>query len=135
MAADAGAVATLLSELGHPCSDDLAAERLGHFAADLASSVQVAESGGEVVGLVATHIVPRLDADLRSCRIVDLVVAEHHRRRGVATALVQAAEAQARRHGAARLDLSSGDWREDAHAFYASAGFELNARSFVKRLA
>ena len=48
---------------------------------------------------------------------------------------VAAAEAEAHRQSAARLDLSSGDWREDAHAFYQSAGFQLNARSFVKRLA
>jgi N-acetylglutamate synthase-like GNAT family acetyltransferase len=62
-------------------------------------------------------------------------VAERHRRRGIATELVAAAEAEAHRQSAARLDLSSGDWREDAHAFYQSAGFQLNARSFVKRLA
>ncbi|HEY1775052.1 MAG TPA: GNAT family N-acetyltransferase [Solirubrobacteraceae bacterium] len=133
-AGDAAAVAVLLAELGYPGSEDLAAERLDHFAADPRSRVQVALSGGEVAGLVATHIVPRLDSDLRSCRIVDLVVTEHQRRRGIATALLEAAAAEARRQGATRLDLSSGDGREDAHAFYRSAGFELNARSFFKRL-
>ena len=68
----------------------------------------MAETGGEVAGLIATHLVPRIEDDAPSCRIIGIVVAERHRRAGVATALVAAAEAQARAHGARRLDLSSG---------------------------
>lgn len=128
-------MAALLGELGYPATAELAGELPATFAADPYSRVQLAVVGGEIAGLVATHVVPRLDADRRSCRIVDLVVAERHRRRGIATELVAAAEADSHRQSAARLDLSSGDWREDAHAFYQSAGFQLNARSFVKRLA
>jgi len=133
--ADAGAVAALLAELGYPCPRELAAERLEHFEADVGSRIQLAEVDGDVAGLVATHVVPRLDGELRSCRIVDLVVAERRRRRGVGTALLRAGEAEARRRGCSRLDLSSGNWREDAHAFYERMGFESQARSFVKRLA
>jgi GNAT superfamily N-acetyltransferase len=133
--ADATAVAALMGELGYPATAELAGDRLGAFAEDPHSRVQLALVGGEIAGLVATHIVPRLDAELRSCRIVDLVVAERFRRRGIAAALVGAAEAEAQRQGATRLDLSSGEWREDAHAFYQRAGFAANARSFVKRLA
>jgi len=94
----------------------------------------VAERAGAVVGLVATQLVPRLDREGWSCRITDLVVGAAHRRSGVATALVGAAEEEARRRGALRLDLSSGEWRADAHAFYARLGFETRARAFTRRL-
>jgi GNAT superfamily N-acetyltransferase len=132
---DAEAIAALLSELGYPVSATTAAELLAAFADDPRSRVQIAAIAGEVVGLVATHVVPRLDADARSCRIVDLVVAERHRRRGVGAALLDAAETEAHHHDCGRLDLTSGDWRGDAHAFYTRMGFESRARAFVKRLA
>ena len=131
---DAGVIATLLTELGYPASTDFAAERLAFFDADLSSRLQVADAAGEVVGLVATHVVPRLDGELLSCRIVDVVVAPDYRRRGVGRALLGAAEEEARQRGARRLDLSSGDWRPDAHAFYERLGFESFSRGFVKRL-
>jgi GNAT superfamily N-acetyltransferase len=134
-AGDAEAIAALLSELGYPVSATTAAELLAVFADDPRSRVQVAELTGQVAGLVATHVVPRLDADARSCRIVDLVVAQRHRRNGIGSALIDAAEAEARRQHCARLDLSSGDWRPDAHGFYERVGFESRARAFVKRLA
>ena len=94
----------------------------------------VAEAGGEVAGLIATHVVPRIEDDAPSCRVIGIVVAERHRRAGVAAALVAAAEAEARAHGSQRLDLSSGDWRADAHAFYERVGFERRAQAFIKRL-
>jgi GNAT superfamily N-acetyltransferase len=131
---DAAAVAALLSELGYPVSAASAVELLSAFADDPRSRVQLAEVSGEIAGLVATHVVPRLDSDARSCRIVDLVVAERHRRGGIGVALLAAAEKEARRQRCARLDLSSGDWRPDAHAFYERMGFESHARAFLKRL-
>jgi GNAT superfamily N-acetyltransferase len=110
------------------------AARLARFAADRLSRVMVAEVAGEVAGLIATHLVPRLEDDAPSCRVIAIVVAQRHRRAGVASALVSAAEAQARAHGSRRLDLSSGDHRADAHAFYERAGFERRAQAFIKRL-
>ena len=131
---DAVVTAMLITELGYPASVDFATERLANFKADPFSRVQVAERDGEVVGLVATHVVPRLDTEIGSCRVVDIVVAPSQRRNGVGTALIRAAEAEARRQQCQRLDLSSGDWREAAHAFYEMLGFETQSRGFVKRL-
>jgi GNAT superfamily N-acetyltransferase len=132
---DASVVSTLLTALGYPASTDLAAERIAFFAADPLSRVQVADADGEVVGLAATHLVPRLDSELLSCRIVDLVVAPDHRRRGVGRMLLEAAEAEAGNRGAQRLDLTSGDWRPDAHCFYERLGLESSARGYVTRVA
>lgn len=120
--ADAGFVASLLADLGYPVSSEFAAERLAHFESDPASLVQLAEAEGTVIGLVATHVVPRLERELSSCRIVDLVVAANRR------------QAEARRHDCRRLDLASGEWRADAHAFYDQMGFQTRARSYVRRL-
>jgi GNAT superfamily N-acetyltransferase len=131
---DAGFVASLLADLGYPVSSEFAADRLAHFERDPGSRVQVAEDGGRVVGLVATHVVPRLDGEMLSCRIVDIVVAANQRRRGVGSALLAAAEAEARRQDCRRVDLTSGEWRAEAHVFYERMGFESQSRGYVKRL-
>ena len=94
---DADAVAALLADLGYPTSRDAAASHVARFACEPASRLQVADSADGVVGLVATHMIPRLDDDRCSCRITDLVVAASHRRRGVGSALIAAAEREARR--------------------------------------
>ena len=131
---DAAAVAALLDELGYPASAEAAARRMARFTEDEASRLQVAETADGVVGLVATHILPRLEDDGPSCRLTGIVVSADCRRGGVGSALVAAAEAEARSRGAFRLDLSSGEWREDAHAFYLRVGFEMRARAFTKWL-
>jgi GNAT superfamily N-acetyltransferase len=131
---DADHVAALLDDLGYPASPAQAAARLERLMADPASRVLVAEVDGAVVGLVATHLVPRLDDDRPSCRVLAMVTARRHRRAGIATALMAAAERDAQARGACRLGLSSGDWRPDAHALYERLGFESNGRSFVKPL-
>lgn len=133
---DARAVARLLVEMGYPTTREAAAAHIERFARDHASRLQVADLRGaeQVVGLVATHIVPRLDDDAFTCRVTDIVVALAQRRTGIGSALLAAAELDARRAGAPRLDLSSGDWRPDAHAFYIRHGFETRARSFTERL-
>jgi GNAT superfamily N-acetyltransferase len=132
---DAPGIAALLGELGYPATAVEADEHIRRFAADAASRLQVAELDGDVVGLVATHIVPRLDRDRVTCRITDIVVSSTHRRCGVGSALLAAAEHEARVHGARRLDLSWGDHRADAHAFYTRMGFETRSRGFTWRLA
>jgi GNAT superfamily N-acetyltransferase len=104
------------------------------LAADPQSRAIVAEVDGEVAGLIATHLVPRIEEDAPSCRVIGVVVSQRRRRAGVGRKLMAAAEDEALAHGARRLDLSSGDWRADAHAFYERVGFERRAQAFIKRL-
>jgi GNAT superfamily N-acetyltransferase len=131
---DAEAVASLLTEMGYPSTAEAAEGAIDRFTRGSASHLQVAGLGPEVVGLVATHLVPRMDDDAWSCRITDLVVSNAHRRLGIGSALLTAAESHALTHGARRLDLSSGDWRQEAHAFYTNAGFTSHSRGFTRRL-
>lgn len=131
---DAGDVAALLGDMGYPASPEEAVDHIRRFDDDPGSRLQLAEDAGRVIGLVATHIVPRLDRDELSCRITDIVVGASYRRAGVGSALVAAVEREARDRGARRLDLSSGEWRTDAYAFYARMGFETQSRGFTRRL-
>ncbi len=102
--ADAAAIVGLLGDLGYPATEHEAAERLARFTADPASRLLVVEADGSgVVGLVATHAVPRFDGDALSCRITDIVVAEAHRRAASARGASAAAERQARAIRAPRL--------------------------------
>src|SRR3954449_161207 len=100
--ADAAAVADLLAEVSFQTSAEAAAAHVARFADDHASRLQVAVTGDDevAVGLVATHIVPRLDDDALSCGITDLVVSGAHRRSGIGSALMAAAEEHARAAGA-----------------------------------
>ena len=56
--------------------------------------------------------------------IQDVYVAENARRRGVATALTHAAEAEVRARGHDRISLSVGTGNFAAHALYERLGFE-----------
>lgn len=87
-----------------------------------------------MVGLTGVRAETLLEHDRPSARLLALVVAEKHRRRGVAGALVEAAEAEAMRLGCFRIVLTSADRRDDACAFYLAAGYEQTGRRFAKDL-
>ncbi|MGH2467658.1 MAG: GNAT family N-acetyltransferase, partial [Candidatus Limnocylindrales bacterium] len=57
---DAEPIATLFTDEGYPCGPSDILERLARFDSPY-SAVQVAEIGGEVVGFVAIHILPRFE--------------------------------------------------------------------------
>jgi GNAT superfamily N-acetyltransferase len=54
-----------------------------------------------------------------------IVVAEAWRRRGIATKLADAAEAWAREHGAAWVELNVYDFNAEASAFYRARGYDV----------
>lgn len=126
--ADAEAITDLLGQLGYPQDDAGAtARRIRSWAADPASAALVAEDDGEVLGVIAVHLCPSFERDGHWGRIAALVVAEHARRRGVAARLVATAEAFAAERGCLRMEVTSSDYRDDAHAFYKSLGFSDQA--------
>src|SRR3546814_18224392 len=69
-----------------------------------------------------------------TCRITALVVTSHAQGRGLGRQLLHEAELRARAAGAARLELSSGSQRTDAHAFYRACGYGDGTVRFIKRL-
>jgi len=50
------------------------------------------------------------------------------------SALIPRAEEEARAAGCDRLEVTSGEWREDAHAFYRDLEFEETSKRFIKGL-
>ncbi len=75
--------------------------------------------------------------DVRSVRygqrawVEDLVVDPARRSAGIGKALLDAAKAWARDHGATHLELDSGDARTDAHRFYEREAPSWTTRCFA----
>jgi len=133
-AQDAAGVATLLGTLGYPCDRDEAAARLRAIDDEPGQQVLVADRHGCLVGLLALDVRYYLPLGGLTCRITALVVAEAEQRAGIGRRLLREAEQRARQAGAARIELTSGAQREQAHAFYRACGYDEGALRFLKRL-
>ena len=72
-ASDAERIATLFTDEGYPAGPTDIVERLGRFEGRLARVV-VADVGGEVLGFIALHAVPRFEHPDLLVRILALVV-------------------------------------------------------------
>lgn len=96
--------------------------------------IAIDESDGALVGLCSVY------RDIDSVRfgprswVEDLAVDPDRRSQGVGKRLLDTARAWARDHGAAHLELDSGDAREAAHRFYRREQAAWEARSFGFRL-
>ena len=98
-------------------------ERLAPWSATPRAQVLVAELDGAVARMAAVCPSPHLARPGRFARLVGLVVAEQCRRRGVATALLRAAEALGSEWQCDRLELTSARSRAEAPAFYGALGY------------
>lgn len=121
---DAAVVNELLHQLGYP-QDDVAATaaRIEKWAQDPESAAYVAEADGEVLGVAAVHVCPFFERSGSWARLVALVVSDRARRTGVGGQLVAEAESFAASHGCVRMEVTSADRRDDAHAFYRGHGY------------
>lgn len=131
---DADDVAALLSEMGYPCDRIDAAHRIASIIDNERQALVVARCGGAVCGLVALDFMYYLPLDTTTCRITALVVTEGSTGRGLGRQLLKEAERRARAAGAARIELTSGSQRQDAHAFYKACGYSDGTLRFIKRL-
>ena len=135
---DAAAVNVLLHQLGY-LQDDTAttAARIRTWSGDPSSAAYVAHADVDVLGLVAVHVCPYFERPGSWGRIVALVVADHARGQGVGSRLLAVAESFAAHRGCVRMEVTSNDRREDAHAFYRRGGYLDQAGSssrFVRDL-
>jgi GNAT superfamily N-acetyltransferase len=81
---------------------------------------------------VSIHITPLFHAPGHLARVTALSIRDGHQRRGVGKALMAVAEQWSWATGAARIDLTSGNHRPEAHRFYESLGYGPDSRRFVK---
>ena len=130
---DAQPICGLLEELGYPSEPENVVARLRAIASDAASQVFVAEDDS-IVGLAMIHVFQPVEHDVPWCQLEALVVTRSHRGRGIGRALVEAAEAEARRRGCGGIVLGTGGHRRDAQGFYARLGYEGVGLRFKKNL-
>ena len=131
--ADGEVIIGLLDELGYRTDAATLASRYGRLLDDEATWIFVAERGRRVVGFASLHVIPLLER-VPMGRLTALVVSEGARGRGTGRALVERVQDEARRQGCDRLEVSSGEWRREAHAFYVSVGFQKASRRFMKAM-
>ncbi|HEY0413507.1 MAG TPA: GNAT family N-acetyltransferase [Allosphingosinicella sp.] len=131
MPRDAAAIAALVGELGFPASAKEIAARLAPLR-KAGEPPLVAEEGG-VVGCLAWHVTPALHRPHPVGRITMLVVADGHRRRGIGTALVAAAEERLRAKGCGLVEATSNIELGGAHEFYRRRGYERTSYRFARR--
>jgi GNAT superfamily N-acetyltransferase len=132
--ADADDVAQLLCELGYPCELDDAVERINVIAGNDRQVLVVARRAGAVCGLIALDFMYYLPLGTTTCRVTALVVTPTAQGLGIGRQLLKEAERRARSGGAARIELTSGAQRTEAHAFYRACGYKDSSVRFVKPL-
>lgn len=130
---DAAAVAYCLAELGYGTPEELVRSRLIDFAADADDRAFVAEDpSGSVLGVASAHRLPLFHISGYLVRLTALAVSSAAQGAGVGRMLVAAVEAWAWSAGARRIEVTSGDHRPEAHAFYQTVGYAIDERRFVK---
>ena len=101
-------------------------------------TILVADVAGEVVGFAAVRAhVPTESLDEPPgtyALISDLVVSAAHRGAGIGRALMEAAEAHARAHGATELRIAVLAKNEVARSLYVATGFSSYLEVLTKRL-
>jgi GNAT superfamily N-acetyltransferase len=131
--ADSAAIAVCLAALGYATPSSLVADKLSTLLDGSSDTVFVAEATSTgIVGVVSVHLVPLFHAPGNLARLTALAVVPGHQRKGVGRALVAAAEAFAWPRDCRRVEVTSGDHREDAHTFYRALGYEMDERRFIK---
>jgi len=132
--ADADDVAQLLAELGYPCELADAAERISMILANDRQALVLARREGAVCGLMALDFMYYLPLGTTTCRVTALVVTPNAQGMGIGRHLLKEAERRARAGGAARIELTSGAQRIEAHVFYQACGYSGSSVRFVKPL-
>jgi GNAT superfamily N-acetyltransferase len=132
-AADAEAIAALLTQLGYPSEPEAVESRLERLRV-VGDRVVVAELEAVVVGLAHLQVTPAIERDRPAAKLGALIVDEGQRGRGVGRALVEAMDEEARLRGCELLYLTTSERRDDAHVFYERLGLERTGRRYGRAL-
>jgi len=130
--ADAERIAALFTDEGYPSGPSDIVERLARFDSD-GSRVIVADNGGEVLGFVAVHALPRFEHSDRIIRIMALVVDAGERGRGIGRLLMEEAERIGRDLDAAFAEVTAGHHRPDARRLYEELGYDGTVAAYLRK--
>lgn len=96
------------------------------------SGVIVADMDDEIVGFAVVQYISRPETSFSKARrfyhIEEFGVDENHRRKGIATSLINFAKEDAKKLGFERVELNMWEFNEGALAFYESVGFKTFRR-------
>ncbi|MEA2547617.1 MAG: hypothetical protein QOI00_1525 [Chloroflexota bacterium] len=130
--ADAERIAALFTDEGYPSGPSDIVDRLARFDSD-GSRVIVADNGGEVLGFVAVHALPRFEHSDRIIRIMALVVDAGERGRGIGRLLMEEAERIGRDLDAAFAEVTAGHHRPDAQRLYEELGYDGTVAAYLRK--
>lgn len=129
---DSKQLAALVEQLGYRADERFIRDQLALLASRTGTTVFVADDNGAIIGLLCFAIIPLLHVSGGLGRISALVVDSQCKGKGVGRRLVAEAEEFAWNTGCARIEITSGDHRPDAHAFYEAIGYLQDCRRFIK---
>ena len=129
---DADKISVLMSQLGYIVTPKLIEEKLSYSDASSTDEVFVVDDKNMLVGVVSCHVMSLFHQRGGCGRITSLVVDENTRGLGVGKLLVREADLFFRNAGCVKSEVTSGDHRLDAHAFYISCGYKEDVRRFLK---
>jgi len=132
VAADAAAIANLVTQLGYPTALASMEPRLKRVLSLSHHRIMVAESAGAVIGVAGVCVDHGVELETYG-RITALAVDERWRGTGVGRLLVEQVERWCRERGADRVTLTSGHNRPESHKFYKALGYEATGLRFIKR--
>jgi len=130
--ADAERIAAIFTDEGYPAGPSAIVARLARFAGP-DSQVVVADRGGEVIGFIAFHALPRFEHDDVIVRILALVVDAGARERGLGSELMAEAERFARERGAAFVEVTAGRHRPEARHLYETLGYDASVTAYLRK--
>ena len=109
---------------------------LGSQLRDADAVVYVAERGGAVVGYIYAGLEPHSWKELREAAgfIHDVLVDDAHRGAGIAGALIEAASAWLKAHGAPRVMLWTAERNHAAQRLFEQAGFRRTMVEMTREL-
>ncbi len=134
---DAAGIAPRLAELTYATQPEQVTRRLADLQQAGGVALVAVDATGQdpsILGLVTVQRNSVLHRSADDARISSLVVAEHARGQGIGRRLIAAAEDWAKQHGCARIEVTSGNARTAAHAFYRHLGYEQTSQRFSKVL-
>ena len=126
----------LMVELGYPVEEQVLNSRWLNLLKQPDYYLLVVEENNQILGFVGFHKMYFFETDGAYCRILALVVSAKHRRKGIATKLLDAVSDFAMANGCIALALNSGlsNQRSGAHQFYEQYGFSKQSIGFAYRL-
>jgi GNAT superfamily N-acetyltransferase len=129
--ADAPRLAELIAELGHEVDAKVVRKNLGPLRTADETPI-VAMLGKEVVGLCGIHRMLALHRDQLVGRVNILIVTKSAQGQGIGRMLLEEAEHRLRKLGCGRIEITVGEERHAAQAFYRHLGYERTTIRFQK---